>query len=71
MKFKRVKSQTRKLLHGNIKGYNKNMTNDILRTYNWKALLANTHPLDRPDFAIILYKDGTITEKEMKVYQIK
>lgn len=42
--------QIKKLMYCNIRAYNVFLTTEHLDTLDWSMLLANTHPIDRPDF---------------------
>ncbi|HUV82821.1 MAG TPA: hypothetical protein VMW53_07095 [archaeon] len=45
-----TKEQIRHQMYLNIQGYNIFLTKEHLDTLDWHMLLANTHPIDRPDF---------------------
>lgn len=42
--------EIRELIYVNIHGCNKHLTREHLEKLSFRELLANTHPIDRPDF---------------------
>lgn len=44
------KEEIRKQMYTHIHGCNKFLTKEYLDTLDWRGLLANCHPIDRPIF---------------------
>ena len=61
-------SGTLKAIRANIHGHNKHIPKEKLDAMGIEELLANTHPLDRVDFARQLYRNDVLKEADLSRY---